>query len=369
MSISVPAVNLTEQYQVFQTEIDQAIKRVLTSGWYILGQEVEAFEQEFAAYIGVEAGIGVANGTDALTLALLGVGVQPGDEVITVSHTAVATIVGIERAGARPVFVDIDPITFTLDPTQLDRALSPRTKAIVPVHLYGHPADMQLILPVARRHGLAVVEDCAQAHGATYCGQRVGALGDAATFSFYPTKNLGAVGDGGLVVTNHRTVAERVRVLREYGWVERYVSSFRGMNSRLDEVQAAILRAKLHYLDEWNQFRCSVAALYGTQLAGFPLTTPASVGDVLHAYHLYVVRVDQRDKIVQRLRACGVAAQIHYPVPVHLQPAYADLGFAQGSLPETERAAQTVLSLPIYPEMNQAAISHVVVALQNSLAH
>ncbi|MBN1995182.1 MAG: DegT/DnrJ/EryC1/StrS family aminotransferase [Anaerolineae bacterium] len=360
----VPSVNLAQQYQSLRAEIDAAVQRVLAGGWYILGKETAAFEAEFAAYVGVGHAIGVASGTDAITLALQAVGVNPGDEVITVSHTAVATVAAIELTGARPVFVDIDPVTFTMNPAQVEAAVSPRTQAIVPVHLYGHPANLEAILTVARQHRLAVVEDCAQAHGARYRGQMVGSFGDAAAFSFYPTKNLGAAGDGGIIVTNRADVAEQTRLLRQYGWAERYVSQVRGTNSRLDEMQAAILRVKLRHLETWNKRRRELAADYTTLLAHTHLTLPHPVGDVTHVYHLYVVRSQERDKLLTDLREQGLGAQIHYPVPVHLQPAYAGLGFRPGSLPETERAAQEVLSLPLYPEMSQTALEMVCERIQ-----
>ncbi|MBI1878567.1 MAG: DegT/DnrJ/EryC1/StrS family aminotransferase [Chloroflexi bacterium] len=359
----IPFVDLAEQYHALQAEIEAAITRVLASGWYILGKETRAFEAEFAAYIGVTYGVGVASGTDALALALRAVGVEPGDEAITVSHTAVATIAAIEQAGARPVFVDIDPVTFTLDPAQLERAVSARTRAIVPVHLYGHPADLEPILAIARRYGLAVVEDCAQAHGASYQGQRVGSFGDAAAFSFYPTKNLGAVGDGGIVVTNRAEVAEQLQLLRQYGWARRYISQIRGYNSRLDELQAAILRVKLSYLETWNERRRELAGHYTTRLASRGLVLPRVVGPVKHGYHLYVVRAPDREELLAYLRAQGIGVQVHYPTPVHLQPAYADLGFGPGSLPETERAATEILSLPLYPEMSEAALEQIIQAI------
>jgi dTDP-4-amino-4,6-dideoxygalactose transaminase len=365
MSVSIPAVDLAGQYRALRTEIDAAVNRVLAGGWYILGEETRAFEAEFAAYVGAEHGVGVASGTDALILALRAVGVGAGDEVITVSHTAVATVAAVEQAGARPVLVDIDPATFTIDPAQVEAAISSRTRAIVPVHLYGHPADMDPILAVARQHDLAVVEDCAQAHGARYRGRPVGSLGDVAAFSFYPTKNLGAAGDGGMVVTNRADVAEQLRLLRQYGWARRYVSQVKGSNSRLDELQAAILRVKLRHLDEWNERRRELAARYAALLRETDLVLPRAVGDVTHVYHLYVVRAQERDALLAHLHERGIGAQVHYPVPVHLQPAYADLGLGPGSLPETERVAAEVLSLPLYPEISEAAIGYVSETIQS----
>ncbi len=366
--VSIPAVDLAEQYRRLQTDIDAAVSRVLAGGWYLLGQETRAFEAEFAAYGGAQHGVAVASGTDALALALRAVGVGPGDEVITVSHTAVATVVAVEQAGARPVLVDIDPVTFTMQPDLLAGAISARTRAIVPVHLYGHPAELDPILALARQHQLAVIEDCAQAHGARYRGCPVGSFGDAAAFSFYPTKNLGAAGDGGMVVTNRPDVAERLHQLRQYGWVKRYISQVRGVNSRLDEVQAAILRIKLRYLDQWNERRRELAAVYTTLLPQPHLALPQVVGNVGHAYHLYVVRVKEREALLMYLRERGVGAQVHYPMPVHLQPAYADLGLGPGSLPETERAAAEVLSLPLYPEMSEEAVTRVVEAIRRFFA-
>ncbi|MCQ3979342.1 MAG: erythromycin biosynthesis sensory transduction protein eryC1 [Anaerolineae bacterium] len=360
MSLTVPLVDLAGQYQALRPQLEAAVNRVLAGGWYILGEEVRAFEAEFAAYLGVAHGVGVASGTDAVALALRAVGVAPGDEVITVSHTAVATVVGLEQAGARPVFVDIDPATFTMNPARLEAAISPRTRAIVPVHLYGHPAEMAAIMTIARRHHLAVVEDCAQAHGAWYQGQRVGRWGDAAAFSFYPTKNLGATGDGGMVVTNRAEVAERVRLLRQYGWAERFVSQVRGSNSRLDELQAAILRVKLPYLERWNEQRRALAAHYTALLAETRLVLPQAARETSPVYHLYVVRAKNRAALLAHLQRQGIGAQVHYPLPVHLQPAYADLGFGPGSLPETEQAASEVLSLPLYPEMSLEIVEKVV---------
>jgi len=364
MTVMIPPVDLAGQYSALAAEIDAAVHRVLASGWYILGEETRTFEAEFAAYVGALHGIGVASGTDALALALQAVGVEPGDEVITVSHTAVATVVAVEQAGARPVFVDIDPVTFTLDPASLESVISPRARAIMPVHLYGHPANMDAILAFAHRHGLAVVEDCAQAHGALYRGRPVGSIGDAGAFSFYPTKNLGAVGDGGMVVTNRADVAERMVLLRQYGWAKRYVSQVRGHNSRLDELQAAILRVKLPYLEAWNARRRHLAARYTARLKDTDLVLPQAASDGRHSYHLYVVRAQRRDALLTRLCEEGIGAQVHYPVPVHLQPAYTGLGFGPGSLPHTERAAAEVVSLPLYPEMSEDALDATCEAIR-----
>ena len=364
MTTAIPLVDLKAAYRRLQAEIDAAVARVLAGGWYILGPEVSAFETEFAAWLGVGHVVGVASGTDAVLLALRALSVGPGDEVITVAHTAVATVAAIELAGATPRFVDIDPITYTLDPAQLAAAVTPRTRAIVPVHLYGAPADMDAVLSVARAHGLLVVEDCAQAHGARTRGRMAGTLGDAAVFSFYPTKNLGALGDGGAVATNRPEVAERLRLLRQYGWRERYVSDVAGTNSRLDELQAAILRVRLGHLEAENAARRRLAARYDAALAGLPITLPAARPDDCPVYHLYVIRTAARDALAEHLRARGIGTGVHYPVPVHRQPAYAHLGYGPGSLPATEAAAAGVLSLPMYPDLTETASDAVAAAIR-----
>lgn len=334
-----------------------AVDRVLKRGWFVLGPEVEAFEAEFAQYHGLPHAVGVANGTDAIELALRAGGVGPGDEVITVAHTAAATVCAVERAGATPILVDIDPHTCTMDPAAAAAAVTPRTRAIVPVHLYGHPADMNAISELADRHDLLVVEDCAQAHGARYDGRPVGTFGHLAAFSFYPTKNLGACGDGGAVVTADAGLTARLRRLRQYGQTDRYHHAERGVNSRLDEIQAATLRVKLERLDAHNRERRRLARLYRQHLDGVILPAHGHAGvEVKHVYHLFVVRHDDRDGLRGWLRAGGVDTQIHYPVPVHLQPAYADLGYRAGDLPETERAAREVLSLPLYPGLTDEQV-------------
>jgi dTDP-4-amino-4,6-dideoxygalactose transaminase len=359
----IPQANPRAQYLSHRAEIDQALARVLAGGRYILGDETGAFEAEFAAYLGVAHAVGVGSGTEALHLALRAVGVGPGDEVITVAHTAVATVAAIELCGAIPVLVDIEPDYYTLDPAGLAAALSPRTRAIVPVHLYGLPAALDDILAFARRYSLRVIEDCAQAHGARYQGRRVGAWGDLACFSFYPTKNLGALGDGGLVATDDPALAERVRLLREYGWAERYVSHLAGWNSRLDELQAAVLRVKLRTLDAGNAARAALAALYDAGLAGSSLILPAPRPHADHVYHLYVVRFSHRDRLQAHLRAHGVGSLVHYPVPVHQQPAYQGRLPGGAALPITEQAAREVLSLPIYPELSPADVETVIAAV------
>jgi dTDP-4-amino-4,6-dideoxygalactose transaminase len=339
-----------------------------------LGRETAAFEEEFSAYIAAHGGanvgcVGVNSGTDALQLALWACQIGPGDEVITVAHSAVATAAAIALSGATPVFVDVDPATYTLDPTALAAAITPRTKAVIPVHLYGHPADLDSILAVARRAGLRVIEDCAQAHGATYRGRHVGAWGDLGCFSFYPTKNLGALGDGGAVISTDPDLVARVRLLREYGWTPqaRYVSQVPGMNSRLDEMQAAILRAKLPHLDAWNEARRSLAALYAAHLPP-GVVQPVERPGCRHVYHLYVVRVAERDALRVRLQTAGIGTGIHYPVPIHRQPAYAGLPQAQSTLPQTERLAGEIVSLPMHPLLNSQQVRSVAAAVDAALA-
>ncbi len=365
---NIPLVDLKAAYRRLQPEIDAAVARVLAGGWYILGPEVEAFEAEFAAYLGVAHAVGVASGTDAVLLALRACGIGPGDEVITVSHTAVATVAAIELCGAAPRLVDIGPVTFTLSPDALAAAITPRTRAVIPVHLYGRPAEMDAILSVTRAHGLLVIEDCAQAHGARYRGRMVGTMGDASAFSFYPTKNLGAMGDGGAVATNRPEVAERLRLLRQYGWRERYISDAPGDNSRLDELQAAILRVRLRHLDEENAARRRLAVVYDDALAGSGVTVTQSRPDDFDVYHLYVARAARRDALQAYLRERGIGTAIHYPVPVHLQPAYARLGYGPGSLPATEEAALSILSLPMYPDLPGESARAVADAIRDFYA-
>ncbi len=365
----IPFFLTKPQYLTIKGELDAAVHRVLDTSFFVLGQELTAFEGAWADYVGVARAVGVGSGTEAIHLALRALDTGPGDEVLTVSHTAVATTVAISSTGATPVFIDIDPHTYTMDCRDLERRITPRSKAIVPVHLYGHPADMDRILALARRHGLVVVEDAAQAHGAAYRGRRCGTLGAAGAFSFYPTKNLGAYGDGGAVVTNDVALAERLVLLRNYGWSERYYSAIKGYNSRLDELQAAVLGAKLPYLDTWNARRRRLAALYTAALAGASaIQVPTEAAWAMHTYHLYIVRVPERDRVLATLRERGVATQVHYPVPVHLQEAYQDLGYTAGSLPHTEQAAAEILSLPLYPELTDDDVQYVAAALRETVA-
>jgi hypothetical protein len=369
-TLTVPQADPGAGYRAQKAEIDAAVARALNSGWYILGQEGAAFEKEFAAWQGISRAVGCANGTDALMLALRGLGIGPGATVATVSHTAVATVAAIEMVGATPLLLDIDPATYTMDAGELDFVLDnppaglPPISAAIPVHLYGQPCDLKPMLAAARRHGVAVIEDCSQAHGATLDGTKVGNLGDIACWSLYPTKNLGALGDGGVLATNDTALAERIAAIRQYGWKERYISADVGVNSRLDELQAAILRVKLTALDAGNARRQTIAAAYDQALADGKLRPPARRAGAGHVFHQYVLRVPDRTGTMARLRAEGIATAIHYPQPVHLQPAYKDrtpLGPARCA--ETARAASEVMSLPMFPELTHAQVEQVAAAL------
>ena len=368
----IPFNDLKAQHAALAKDLEAAALRVLRAGWYILGPEVSAFEAEFAAWLGLPAAanaVGVNSGTDALLLALLACDIGPGAEVITVTHTAVATVTAIVNSGAQPVLVDIEADTFTLDPARLAAALTPATRAIIPVHLYGQPADLAPILTFARQHNLRVIEDCAQAHGARYQDRPVGVWGDLACFSFYPTKNLGAAGDGGMVVSTDAALAARVRSLREYGWQPgaRYISQEHGLNSRLDELQAALLRVKLPHLDAWNTRRQALAARYDRLLAGSGIVTPRTGPGRSHVYHLYVIRHARRHDLQEALKAVGIGTLIHYPAPIHLQPAYPHLA-AAGALPVSEQIAQEIFSLPLYPEMTDAQVDEVAAAVRHAVA-
>jgi dTDP-4-amino-4,6-dideoxygalactose transaminase len=349
--VKVPFLDLRAQYHSIKPEIDAAISRILESSQFVLGEEVAAFEREFAAYCGASHGVAVNSGTSALHLAFLAAGIGPGDEVITVPHTFVATVAAIRYTGARVVFVDIDPVTFTLDPSRLEAAITARTRAIVPVHLYGHPADMGPISEIARRRKLLVIEDAAQAHGARYRGRPVGSLGDLACFSFYPGKNLGAYGEGGIVLTSNEDYARTIRMLRDWGQDRKYHHVLAGFNYRMEGLQGAILRAKLRHLEEWTEARRAHAARYSHLLADADLGLPSEASWARHVYHVYSVRSRNREALIKALAEHDVQTGIHYPVPVHLQPAYADGSFPRGSFPHSEKAADEVLSLPMYPEM------------------
>lgn len=355
----IPALDLKAQYRSIKQEIDAAVIRSLESGNYILGPEVAAFEEEFAAYCRSSYAIGLNTGTSALHLALLAAGISPGDEVITVPFTFVATTAAIYYAGATPVFVDIDPSTYTMDITQIEHQITPRTKAIVPVHLYGHPADMDPILDIARRNGLIVIEDAAQAHGADYKGRRVGSVADAACFSFYPGKNLGACGEGGAVTTSNPELARKIRMLRDWGQEKKYHHILKGYNFRMDGIQGAVLRVKLRYLDQWTEGRRRCAAEYSSMLANSGLTLPVVTPDCSHVFHVYAVRTSNRDQMKAHLEANGIQAGIHYPIPVHLTEAYADPRYRAGNFPNAEAAAAEELSLPIYPELTSAQIAKI----------
>lgn len=364
----IPYLDLSAQYAAIREEITAAVSRVLESSTYVLGPEVDAFEREFAAACGVEHGIAVNSGTSALHLALLAAGLGPGDEVITVPFTFVATVQAIRYTGARPVFVDIDPATYTMDPAALERAITRRTRAIIPVHLYGQPADMDPILAVARAHGLVVIEDAAQAHAASDRGRPVGSLGDVACFSFYPGKNLGAYGEGGAVVTRSSDLAARIRLLRDWAQPTRYLHVEQGFNYRMDAIQGAILRVKLRYLEQWTHARRVRAARYDERLAGADVVTPMARPDCRHVYHVYAIRSNDRAALQERLREEGIATGLHYPVPVHLQPAHRDLGYRQGDLPHAERAAAEVLSLPMFPELAHEQLDRVADAVKRLAA-
>jgi dTDP-3-amino-3,4,6-trideoxy-alpha-D-glucose transaminase len=363
--MTILVANPQAQYLSHQVEIDQAIAAALRGNRYILGPQTQAFEAEFAAYLGLKHSVGVGSGTEALHLAIRALDIGPGDEVITVAHTAVATVAAIELSGATPVLVDIDPHTYTIDPAKIEAALTPRTRAIIPVHLYGGPADLSPILDLAQRFDLKLIEDCAQAHGARYHGQRVGSWSDVACFSFYPTKNLGAIGDGGLVATNDPALYERLSLLRQYGWHERYISDLPGWNTRLDELQAAILRVKLRHLDADNAKRRRLASMYNELLYGVPnLVLPTETLETEHVYHLYVIRHPRRDELAAYLREKEIGTAIHYPMPIHLQPAYRGRLGDVGSLPATEQAATEILSLPMYPELAEEVVITVANAIR-----
>ena len=361
--VGVPVLDLKAQYAAIETEIDAAIKRELRNASFILGPAVRDLEQRVAAYCECKHGVGVASGTDALRLALTALDIGQGDHVITSPFTFIATANVISHCRATPIFVDIDPKTYNLDPRAIAAAITARTKAIVPVHLYGHPADMDPILSLAERHGLFVVEDCAQAIGARYKGRPVGSIGDAGCLSFFPTKGLGAYGDGGMVVTNDAILAQKVDVLRRQGGKKKYHAEVLGFNSRLDSLQAAILGVKLNYLDGWNKERRRVAQRYNELLAGLPVTTPHESPDAYHVYHQYTIRAPERDALAAYLKERGIGTMIYYPVPLHLQELYASLGYQVGSLPASEAASRQVLSLPMYPELREAQLEEVAGAI------
>jgi len=362
--MSIPLVDLKAQYHSIKAEIDAATARIFENSSFILGAEVEAFERDFAHYCGVKHAIGVSSGTDALQLALLGYGIGEGDEVITTSFTFIATAAAISHVGAKPVLVDIDPRTYNIDPAKIEAAITPRTKAILPVHLYGQPAQMTPILEIAGRYGLRVIEDACQAHGATYFGRKTGGLGDVACFSFYPSKNLGGAGDGGMLTTNDDAFAEWARKVRDHGRTGKYVHGLIGFTYRLDALQAAILRIKLAHLDAWNEARRRHAATYNELLASTGVVLPQEAEGCRSVYHVYVIRTPQRDELLAHLQRRGIGASVHYTLPIHLQPAYAALGLPKGAFPVAEACAESVISLPMYAELTRDQIEEVVEAIK-----
>ncbi len=361
----IPLLDLKAQYAAIRSEVEPAVLRVLASGHYVLGEEVARFEEEFAAYCDAKHAIAVNTGTSALHLALLASGVGPGDEVITVSFSFVATASAVCYTGARPVFVDVEPETLTMDPAKLEAAITPRTRAIMPVHLYGQMADMDAIKAIADRHGIPVIEDACQAHGAEYKQRRAGSIGVSGCFSFYPGKNLGACGEGGIVVTNDDEHAKTIRMLRDWGQEQRYHHALKGYNYRMDEIQGAILRVKLRHLEAWTEARRARANRYSGLLASSrSVSAPVAMMDRRHVYHVYAVRSRDREHLQHSLRSAGIHTGLHYPIPIHLQKAHADLGYRAGDFPISEAAAREVLSLPIYPELTMRQVDQIASAVE-----
>ncbi len=358
----IPVNDLKAQYELIRIDIDSAVREVLERSSFILGPLLEKFEQEFAAYCGVGHGVGVASGTEAIQLAILASGVKSGDEIITVANTAVATVAAIRLANCIPKFVDVNPQTYTLDPANLEAAITPRTRAIIPVHLYGQCADMEPMIKIAKKHGLLIIEDCAQAHGALYNGRHAGSMGDLGCFSFYPTKNLGAYGDGGMVIVRDPKAAQRLRLLRNYGQTERGVHTVEGMNSRLDEMQAAILSVKLKYLDQWNMRRRYLAKLYTEKLKNTPLILPIETAYTYHVYHLYVVQTPDREEFQRYLFAKGIETSVHYPIPIYGQKAYRAFSPPR-TLPVTELQMSRIVTLPLFPELEDHQIERVTTTI------
>jgi dTDP-4-amino-4,6-dideoxygalactose transaminase len=366
--MAIPFLDLGAAYRELKPQIDVAIQRVLDSGWYILGPEVEMFESEWAAYVGAEHAVGLANGLDALILGLRALDIGEGDEVIVPSNTFIATWLAVSAVGATPVPVEPDPYTHNIDPTRIASAITPRSRALIPVHLYGQPADLDPILALAHRHGLAVIEDAAQAHGARYKEQRLGAHGDLVCWSFYPGKNLGALGDGGAITTNRADLANRISVLRNYGSRKKYVNDIPGVNSRLDPIQAAVLRVKLNQLENWTERRRRIANLYSTALAGTGLTLPHVPDWADPVWHLYVIRSENRNELQASLTAAGVSTLVHYPIPPHMQEAYSTLGFRQEDFPIARDLANQVISLPIGPHLSDAEVDIVINAVKEAIS-
>lgn len=366
--MEIPFVDLRAQYRQIQSEVDPAVLAVMQRGDFVLGGAVSEFEREFAQYCNVEHCVGVDSGYSALELIVRAYDIGPGDEVITAANTFIATTLAISNAGATPVLVDCDPHTYNIDATKIEAAITPRTKAIMPVHLYGQTADMDAIVDIARKHGLFVFEDAAQASGARYKGRRAGSLGDAAAFSFYPGKNLGAYGDGGAVTTDDAAIAEKIRLLRNIGQKVKYHHEVKGFNNRLDTIQAAVLKVKLPHLDGWNANRRRAAAKYAELLADLPFVTPATADYAEHIFHLYVVRMSGRESLMDHLKEKGIATGLHYPIPIHLQPAYAELGYKRGDFPVTEAYADEIVSLPIFPELDDEKVAYVANAIHEFMA-
>jgi dTDP-4-amino-4,6-dideoxygalactose transaminase len=365
--MSVPFIDFTKQNQLIKDEVDAGFKRVVEKSSFIMGPDVKKFEEEFAAYCGVKYAAGVNSGTDALYMAMSALGIGPGDEVILPTYTFIATALCVSYTGAKVKFIEIEEETYNIDPRQLAKLISKKTKAIIPVHLYGQMADMTEILAIADKHGVPVVEDACQAHGTRYKGKRSGSMGKAGCFSFYPTKGLGAWGDGGIVVTNDEKVNHMVTMLRDYGRTDRYAHTMKGHNSRLDTMQAVVLSAKLKHLDEWNEMRKKVAAVYAKELQGAGVVTPKNAPDREHVYQTYAVRVKNREKVMEGLKAKGVSSLIHYPIPIHMQEAYADHGYKAGDFPLSEKITSEILSLPMFPHMTPDQVKEVAQAVKASL--
>jgi dTDP-4-amino-4,6-dideoxygalactose transaminase len=361
--MNIPFVDLKAHHKPISEDLSEAIARVLRNTSFVQGPEVKAFEDAFAHYLGVGHCVAVNSGTAALHLTLLALGIGSGDEVITVPHTFIATSEAISAVGARPVFVDVDPVSYTMNPALVEAAITERTRAILPVHLYGNPAEMDSLLAIARRHNLALVEDACQAHGAQYKGRMAGTMGAAGCFSFYPSKNLGSCGEGGAMVTNDETLAKQIRMLREHGSVKKYEHSFPGYNFRMEGIQGAVLATKLKHLDVWNDQRRALAKRYGERLAGQAIVLPQEAAHARHVYHLYVIQAEDRESLRDHLAQRGIETGLHYPVPLHLQEAYASLGYRQGDFPVTEQLTQRIVSLPMYPEMSLEAADYVSAAI------
>jgi len=364
--MNVPFVDLKAQHRLIEAELNEGVARVFRNAAFVQGVEVKTFEDDFANYLGAGHCVAVNSGTAALHLTLLALGVGPGDEVISVAHTFIATSEAISAVGAKPVFVDVDPVTYTMDPARVEAAITSRTKAILPVHLYGNPAEMDALLAIGRRHNIPVVEDACQAHGATYKGRRAGTLGEAGCFSFYPSKNLGSCGEGGAIVTNNAHIAKQARMLRDHGSLRKYEHAFPGYNFRMEGIQGAVLAVKLKHLDKWNDQRRLLARKYDERLAGTAFVLPTERSEARHVYHLYVIQAEDRDALREYLGQHGIESGLHYPLPLHLQPAYKSLGYKAGDFPVTESVTKNIVSLPMYPELSPEAVDYVAGVLLES---